>query len=167
MAHADEAGEAVHRALAKTYGRAIPHSGPTCASMKIEGNSIRLTFDNLAGGLVAREVSATSDVMAKAKKTAPLVRNRPHSQLEGFALCGANRKWVWADARIEGATVVVWSDQVPAPIAVRYAWADNPTCNLFNQAGLPATPFRTDDFPFIPPPAAAPKGNPAKTMSPP
>lgn len=133
-------------ALAKTYGRAIPHSGPTCASMKIEGNSIRLTFDNLSGGLVAREVSATYDVMAKAKKTAPLVRNRTHSQLEGFALCGANRKWVWADARIEGATVVVWSDQVPAPIAVRYAWADNPTCNLFNQAGLPATPFRTDDF---------------------
>ena len=162
------AGERLARiALAKTYGRAIPHSGPTCASMKIEGNSIRLTFDNLSGGLVAREVSATYDVMAKAKKTAPLVRNRPHSQLEGFALCGANRKWVWADARIEGATVVVWSDQVPAPIAVRYAWADNPTCNLFNQAGLPATPFRTDDFPFIPPPAAAPKGNPAKTMSPP
>lgn len=157
------AGERLARiALTKTYGRATPHSGPTYASMTIEGNSIRLSFDNLAGGLVAGEVPVTYEVITKANKTAPLVRNRPHSQLEGFAICGANRKWTWADARIEGATVVVSSEQVSAPIAVRYAWADNPTCNLFNQAGLPATPFRTDDFPFIPPPAPTPKNNPRK-----
>ncbi len=160
-------GERLARiALTKTYGRGIPHSGPTYASMKFEGNSIRLSFDNLAGGLVAKEVPATYDVIAKANKTAPLVRNRPRSPLEGFAICGRDRKWIWADARIEGATVVVWSEQVPAPIAVRYAWADNPTCNLFNQAGLPAAPFRTDDFPFIPP-SAAPKDNAARTNLPP
>jgi sialate O-acetylesterase len=56
---------------------------------------------------------------------------------------------VWADAKIDGSTVVVWSDKVPEPVAVRYAWADNPVCNLYNKAGLPAYPFRTDDFPGI------------------
>lgn len=74
------------------------------------------------------------------------MRNSPQSQLEGFAICGADKKWVWADAKIDGDTVLVSSSQVTAPIAVRYAWADNPTCNLYNQAGLPASPFRTDDF---------------------
>jgi sialate O-acetylesterase len=92
--------------------------------------------------------------MRSANKTAPLVRNRPGSQLEGFAICGTERNWVWADAKIDGDSVVVWSDQVPAPVAVRYGWADNPTCNLSNQAGLPTSPFRTDDFPSTkqPPP---------------
>ena len=80
---------------------------------------------------------------------APLVRNSPASQLEGFAICGEDKKWVWADAKIQGKTVVVSSDKVLAPVAVRYAWADNPTCNLYNNAGFPASPFRTDDFPPI------------------
>lgn len=62
---------------------------------------------------------------------------------------GPDRKWVWAQAYIEGDSVVVWSDEVEKPIAVRYAWANNPTCNLYNGAGLPASPFRTDDFPPI------------------
>jgi sialate O-acetylesterase len=75
------------------------------------------------------------------------VRNSPKSELEGFAICGEDRNWAWADAKIEGDSVIVWSDQVPAPVAVRYAWADNPTGNLYNGAGLPASPFRTDDFP--------------------
>ena len=67
--------------------------------------------------------------------------------LTGFAVAGADKKFVWAQARIEGDKVVVWSDQVPAPVAVRYAWADNPEgANLYNQAGLPASSFRTDDF---------------------
>jgi len=124
------------------------HSGPLYTSMKIEGSAIRLSFDHLGGGLVAKEVPATYDVMRKAGKTSPLVRNRPHSQLEGFAICGPDKQWVWADAKIDGDTVLVSSTQVPTPIAVRYAWADNPTCNLYNQAGLPASPFRTDDFAF-------------------
>ena len=77
--------------------------------------------------------------------TASLVRNNT-GELEGFAICGADRKWVWADAKIEGTQVVVSSAQVPAPVAVRYGWANNPTCNLYNGAGFPASPFRTDDF---------------------
>jgi sialate O-acetylesterase len=153
------AGERLARiALAKTYGRAIPHSGPTFASMKIEGSAIRLSFDSLGGGLVAHEVPASYEVMRKAGKTAPLVRNSPQSQLEGFAICGADKKWIWADAKIDGDTVLVSSALVPAPLAVRYGWSDNPTCNLYNKAGLPAPPFRTDDFPFATPsPASATK----------
>jgi sialate O-acetylesterase len=131
-------------ALAKTYGKAIPFSGPVYEAMQVEGDRIRLSFRHLEGGLVARELPATYDVMRKTGKTAPLVRNRPDSQLEGFAICGANEKWVWADAKIDGETVLVWSDQITDPVAARYAWADNPTCNLYNAAGLPASPFRTD-----------------------
>jgi sialate O-acetylesterase len=140
------AGERLAKiALAKTYGREVVPSGPSYASMKIEGSAIRLIFDHLGGGLVAKEVPATYDVMRKAGKTAPLVRNSPHSQLEGFAICGADKRWVWAEAKIDGDTVLVSSKQVPSPIAVRYGWADNPTCNLYNAAGLPASPFRTDN----------------------
>jgi sialate O-acetylesterase len=143
------AGERLARiALANTYGREVVFSGPVYTSMTIEGSAIRLRFDQLGGGLVAREVPATYDVMRKAGKTALLVRNSPQSSLEGFAICGSDQQWVWAEATIEGDTVLVSSSQVPAPIAVRYAWADNPTCNLYNQAGLPASPFRTDDFAF-------------------
>ncbi len=134
-------------ALAKDYGKAIPYSGPVYDSMKAEDGKITLSFRNTDGGLVAGALPETYVVQSKSNQTAPLVRNSPSSQLEGFAICGEDRKWVWADAKIEGDKVVVWSDQVPAPVAVRYAWADNPTCNLFNGAGLPASPFRTDDFP--------------------
>lgn len=141
------AGERLAKiALAKTYGRDVVSSGPVYTSMKIEGTAIRLNFDQLGGGLVAKEVPATYAVMRKAGNTAPLVRNSPHSQLEGFAICGEDKKWVWANAKIDRDTVLVSSDQVPAPIAVRYAWSDNPTCNLYNQSCLPASPFRTDDF---------------------
>jgi len=141
----DIAGERLARiALAQTYGKAIPFSGPVYEAMKIEGDRIRLSFGHLEGGLVAKEVPATYDVMRRTGQTAPLVRNRPDSQLEGFAICGADKQWVWADAKIDGDTVLVWSDQVAAPIAVRYGWAENPTCNLYNAAGLPASPFRTD-----------------------
>ena len=65
----------------------------------------------------------------------------------GFAVAGADRKFVWANAKIEGDTVVVWSDQAPNPVAIRYAWAMNPLgCNLYNKASLPTSPFRTDDW---------------------
>ena len=63
--------------------------------------------------------------------------------MDGFAVCGENKKWVWANTKIERNTVTVWSPAVPKPAAVRYAWADNPTCNLYNGAGLPASPFQT------------------------
>lgn len=134
-------------ALAKDYGKKIPYSGPVYDSVKIDGNKARLTFAHTDGGLVAKPVPATYDVNTKEGKTAPTVRNSPNSELEGFAICGEDKTWVWADAKIEGDTVVVSSEKVPAPVAVRYAWAENPTVNLYNGAGLPASPFRTDDFP--------------------
>jgi sialate O-acetylesterase len=92
-------------------------------SMDKEGEKIVIHFDHAATGLAAR--------------------NR---KIRGFAVAGADRKFVWADATIEGQTVVVSSPAVPDPVAVRYAWADNPVCNLFNQSGLPVCPFRTDTW---------------------
>ena len=153
-------------ALAKTYGRKVVQSGPVYMSMKNEGSAIRLSFDHFGGGLVAKEVPATYDVMRKAGKTAPLVRNSPQSQLEGFAICGADKHWVWAEAKIDGDTVLVSSNQLPAPVAVRYAWSDNPTCNLYNTAGLPTSPFRTDDFAFAAA-SPAPPAKPSTVSSPP
>jgi sialate O-acetylesterase len=113
-------------ALAKDYGKDVVFSGPTCESMKKEGGTILLRFGNLGGGLAAKD-----------------------GPLRGFAIAGADKKFVWADARIDGDAVVVSSPDVPDPVAVRYAWADNPVCNLYNEAGLPASPFRTDDWPGI------------------
>jgi len=135
-------------ALAKTAGRKNAYSGPVYDSMKIEGDRIVLSFNPAGGKPVAAPLAATFPLRLAADQTAPLVRNSPSSELEGFAICGEDRKWVWADAKIEGDKVVVWSKNVPSPVAVRYAWADNPTCNLVNTDGLPAAPFRTDDFPL-------------------
>jgi sialate O-acetylesterase len=92
-------------------------------SQKINGNSIKLTFKFADKGL-------------KAKSGA----------LKGFAIAGADQKFHWAEANIKGKQIVVSSKEVPNPVAVRYAWADNPVCNLVNGAGLPASPFRTDDW---------------------
>lgn len=145
-----DVGERLARiALAKDYGKSIPYSGPVFDSIKIASGKAVLSFKHTDDGLVAKPLPETYDVISQTKKTAPLVRNSPGSQLEGFAICGEDKKWVWADAKIDGNTVVVSSEKVPAPVAVRYAWADNPTCNLYNGAGLPASPFRTDDFPPV------------------
>lgn len=133
-------------ALARDYGKSISYSAPVYDSMKIESGKIILSFTHTDKGLVAKPLPKTYDVRSLLDKTAPLIRNRPNSQLEGFAICGKDQKWVWGDARIDGNNVIVWSDSVPAPVAVRYAWADNPTGNLGNEAGLPVSPFRTDDF---------------------
>jgi sialate O-acetylesterase len=71
-------------------------------------------------------------------------------EVRGFALCGEDRKWVWAEAKILGNDKIeVSARTVAKPVAVRYAWADNPVCNVFSKEGLPLTPFRTDDFPMI------------------
>jgi len=113
-------------ALAIAYGQKVVYSGPIYRSMRIEGDKIRLFFDHVGSGLVAKG-----------------------GELKGFAIAGEDRKFVWAKAKIEGNTVVVWSEQVPKPVAVRYAWADNPECNLYNKEGLPASPFRTDDWPGV------------------
>jgi sialate O-acetylesterase len=109
------------------YDRNVIYSGPLYSRMEVEGTKIKLHFRFVDGGLVAQGGGA----------------------LTGFAIAGEDRKFVWANATIERGTVVVSSDQVPRPVAVRYAWADNPECNLYNQAGLPACPFRTDDWPGV------------------
>lgn len=143
-----DAGERLARlALAHDYGKTLPASGPIFATAAVEGSQIRVKFTDIAQGLVAAPVPATQILQTTSGKTAPLVRNSPQSELEGFAICGADQKWVWAEAKIDGDSVLVWSDKVPAPVAVRYGWADNPTCNLVNSEGLPASPFRSDDFP--------------------
>jgi len=112
-------------ALAKTYGRKIEYSGPWYKSMKISGGNVRLRFDHVDGGLVAKG-----------------------GKLAGYAIAGLDRHFVWANAEIDGDTVVVSSQEVPKPAAVRYAWDINPVGNLYNSAGLPAVPFRTDDWPL-------------------
>ena len=114
-------------ALAKTYGKELAYSGPVYKSMDVRGSQITLHFDHIGGGLVAGG----------------------GEPLKGFAIAGADRKFVWADAKIDDDTVVVSSDQVAEPVAVRYAWADNPVCNLYNKEGLPASPFRTDQWPGV------------------
>jgi hypothetical protein len=75
------------------------------------------------------------------------LRTADGGPVQGFALAGQDREWHWAEARIEGEALVLSAEPVPEPVAVRYAWADNPPCNLENAAGLPAVPFRTDDWP--------------------
>ncbi len=107
------------------YGeKDIVYSGPVYESMKIEGDKIIISFTNLGGGLVVRGGGA----------------------LKQFAICGPDKKFVWASAKIVGDKVIVWNENVKNPVAVRYAWADNPEgANLYNEEGLPASPFRTDD----------------------
>jgi sialate O-acetylesterase len=116
-------------ALAQTYGQKIPYSGPAYDTMTTDGNRIRLKFKHTAGGLVNKNADA--------------------NVLPGFAIAGADKKWVWANAKLEGNEIVVWSDEITAPVAVRYAWADNPKATLYNGAGFPAVPFRTDDWPGV------------------
>ncbi|OJV23848.1 MAG: hypothetical protein BGO12_03800 [Verrucomicrobia bacterium 61-8] len=136
-------------ALHDVYGRNISFSGPEYDSHTREGNAIRIRFSHADGGLVPKVMGETYPVATRTGQTKPLILPSPGSELQGFALCGPDRKWVWADARIDGDTVAVSSPLVSEPVAVRYAWAEFPTCNLFNGAGLPAAPFRTDDFPAV------------------
>jgi sialate O-acetylesterase len=109
-------------ALANVYGRNVVFSGPIYKSLTIKNGKIQIRFEHTEGGLAAKG----------------------GEKLTGFAVAGKDGKFVWAEAKIEGDTVVVWSDKIPEPAAVRYAWADNPTCNLYNGAGLPASPFEAN-----------------------
>jgi len=133
-------------ALAHDYGKAVEFSGPVYDSMKVEGNAIRIQFQHVGKGLVARPVPEEYLFTSTPQKVMkPLKRNSPSSELEGFLIRGGgDKKWVWADARIDGDSVVVSSPKVAKPEAVRYAWFSNPTINLYNTAGFPAAPFRTD-----------------------
>ena len=115
-------------ALANVYGQKIEYSGPVFASAKIEGSAIRVKFTH-AAGLTAKG-----------------------GTLKWFQIAGVDEKFVDADAKIEGDSVVVSSPQVSAPVAVRYAWDNYPdTANLYNGAGLQAAPFRTDNWDAMPP----------------
>lgn len=110
-------------ALNKAYQQNIVYSGPIYQSSAIEGNKIVLHFSNIGSGLVSNDDEPLGD----------------------FAIAGADKKFVWANAMIEGDKVIAWSDQISQPLYVRYAWADNPPhANLYNKEGLPASPFRTD-----------------------
>ncbi|HWL52695.1 MAG TPA: sialate O-acetylesterase [Chthoniobacteraceae bacterium] len=134
-------------ALAQHYGEKDAFASPTYASMEVDGSRVRLRFDHVGSGLEARPLPATYRLKSTDTEEQPLPRNRPDSPLEGFAVAGADEVFHWADARIEGENqVVVSSPEVPEPVAVRYGWADNPTVNLYNSAGLPAAPFRTDHW---------------------
>jgi len=119
------------------YGETLVASGPLYRSLSAEGGSLRVHFSEVGSGLVIGESPW------RPPNTTPL----PTGKLVGFALAGANRKWVEAEAEIKGDTVVVSSPDVPAPVAVRYGWANSPRCNLYNREGLPASPFRSDDWP--------------------
>jgi sialate O-acetylesterase len=103
------------------YGdKRIVYAGPIYRSHKIQENKVTITFDNTGSGL----------------------QSKRSDELKYFSVAGADKKFVWAKARIEGNKVIVWSDAIAKPVAVRYAWADNPEgANLYNKEGLPASPF--------------------------
>jgi sialate O-acetylesterase len=108
------------------YAGKLEYSGPVYKSMKIKDGKAMLSFTHAESGLESRD-----------------------GELKGFAICGPDKKFVWAKAELEGDKVAVSSAEVSEPVAVRYGWADFPVVNLWNKAGFPATPFRTDDFPMI------------------
>jgi sialate O-acetylesterase len=114
-------------ALGTTYGQKIVYSGPLFESVKFNGSKATVSFKHTGGGLVAKD----------------------GNQLEGFALAGPDRVFHWAQARIVGDRVELYSEQIDEPVAVRYAWADNPKCNLYNKEGFPAAPFRSDQWPGL------------------
>jgi sialate O-acetylesterase len=112
--------------LAGTYGEKIVDAGPTLKSVEHLPGALKLNFDHTDGGLIVKG-----------------------NKLEEFAVAGNDHKWHWAEAKVDGNSVVVSSPSTPEPVAARYAWQANPAATLFNGAGLPAQPFRTDDWPTI------------------
>lgn len=108
------------------YGEKLVYSGPIYKMMKVKGDKIILSFDHIGSGLESRG-----------------------GALQGFTICGADRKFSPANAQIEGDKIAVSSANVKKPIAVRYGWANFPVVNLWNKDGLPASPFRTDNFPMV------------------
>ena len=133
-------------AQALAYGQSVECYGPQYRAMKTEGDKVRIQFDHLGGGLEVK----------------PFKQGQPAAtvtKLHGFAVAGTDKVYHWADAEIAGDEVVLRSPDVPRPVTVRYAWSGNPDCNLYNKAGLPAAPFRSDvhDNADLPP-----HGKPAK-----
>lgn len=115
-------------ALARDYGVEIPYRSPEFKSHEVQAGKIMITMDHVGGGLDTFDVRTPG----------------------GFAIAGADKQFVWAQAKVSGRnTIEVWSPDVKEPVAVRYGWANNPVCNLQSREGLPATPFRTDDWPGV------------------
>jgi sialate O-acetylesterase len=124
----------------KVYGEPLECSGPMYDSMTVEQNKIRLHFTHAAGLKLAPHPPLVDD-----KQVTP-------PEIPGFAITGDDKNWDKAQAQIEGDTVVVWNEKILKPVAVRYGWSSAPPCYLYNGAGLPLAPFRTDDWdehPFI------------------
>ena len=132
-----DVGERLARwALAKTYGKPLAYSSPFFKGMSVEGSKIRIAFDGAESGLM---VGNKDGLM-------PVVEDKD-GKLKRLAIAGEDKKWAWADALIDGKNVIVSSPAVPNPVAVRYAYSHNPAgCNLYNKDGLPASPFRSDDW---------------------
>ena len=113
-------------ALKVAYGKDIVHSGPIYKSMQSEGDKARISFDHIGSGLLVKD---------------------KHGYINEFEIAGADKKFYWAKATLEGDKIIVWSDKVQKPIAVRFGWSSNPAqFNLYNKDGLPASPFRTDNW---------------------
>jgi sialate O-acetylesterase len=123
----DVGGRLALNALAKTYGHEIPYMGPLYKSFEVIDKTIELSFDFVYQGLAVAN----------------------GNELIGFAIAGADKEFHWANATIKGDKIRVSSPKVDKPVAVRYAWSSNPACNLVNTAGLPASPFRTDNWKLI------------------
>jgi sialate O-acetylesterase len=124
-------------ALAKDYGKQIVYSGPLYKKCTVEGNKIRIEFDSAGSGLMSGEKSGLDPVKPAAAD----------AKIKWISIAGEDKKFYWADAVIDGNTLVVSSEKVPNPVAVRYAFAMNPQgANLYNKEGLPASPFRTDSW---------------------
>jgi sialate O-acetylesterase len=119
------------------YGQDLVYSGPMYNSMTIEGDRIRLTFQNTGSGLAIGVPPPSSDGKVQ------LVPSR----LTGFGVAGEDRNFVWASAKIDGNSVVLSAEGLEHPVAARYDWGQNPYGDLYNKEGLPASPFRTDDWP--------------------
>jgi sialate O-acetylesterase len=132
----------VAMALNDVYGKARPSRGPQASGAVLVDGKIAVSFENLEGGLVAKELPAQYPVALVDKRFAELKRNAPGGTLEGFAVQGGDDQWQWADAVIAGDKVIVDASKVDAPKALAYGWENNPTCNLYNQAGFPAVPFK-------------------------
>ena len=145
-------------ARAIAYSHDIEYSGPIYRNMKVQGSTAVLRFDHAGKGLEARPAAdalpaKTTVIDQRGAAQLRFAKSEPLSNysssgvpLQGFSICGEDRKFVWGEARIENNRVVVQHPDVAKPVAVRYGWADYPVVNLWNKDGLPASPFRTDNF---------------------
>ena len=130
------------------YGENVICTGPLYDSMTAEGNQIRIHFKSASIG--------AGLTIGTPPRTDPKAPPLSTTQLQGFTIAGEDQKWMEAQAAIDGTSVIVSNARISKPAAVRYAWGDSPTCNLYNKDGLPASPFRTDNW-EVPPAETANK----------